>query len=905
VTNPSGTVTFLFSDIEGSTQRWERDPDAMSAALARHDALLRDAIEAHEGYVFKVMGDSFCAAFATAPSALAAALCGQRSLLAEDFSSVDGIRVRMAVHSGPAEERNGDYLGPAVNRVARLLSIGHGGQVLVSAAAAELLDETTPPGSSLRDLGAHRLKDLTRSERVYQLVAPDLIDTFPALRSFEHLPNNLPLQLTSFVGRDEQLAELKTLTRQHRLVTLVGTGGAGKTRCAIQAGAELLEEFSDGVWLVELAPISDSSLIATAIAQALKVREEPNRPLLDTLLAHLERRQMLLIVDNCEHLIDEARNVIAAILRGAPRVRVLATSRESLNVGGERALQLPSLSASDSVTLFADRARAADSRFELSETNAPFVSEIAERLDGIPLAIELAAARVKVLSPQQLAQKLDERLRILTGGDRSALPRHRTMRALIDWSYDLLDERERALFRRLAIFAGGWTLQSATEICSGDGIDDEWEMLDALSSLVDKSLVIVDAVGEDRRYRMLNSIREYARERLGEAGEIERIAEKHARFYAEFVHGLEPLVEALEDVEWRQTLAVELDNIRGAVEWTIFGGHDIAIGLALLADMEWPQLLTEPHESLRWFETAGRFVDAMPSALAHARILRHCVLLERIAGRTVAECEETARRAVEVAKATRDTNEIARALANLGGMCRDAVRFDEADRAFTEAFKTPALLSRATTTVVLRMWAVMNLQRGEIELAHGRVSEVARLERPGSEAHASALLNLGELHFAAGDIQAAREAAIAAKETYADMSSVYLVLVLSNIAAYAMAADDVAEARNALREALHLQQTLRSVWLSTVLEHHALLTALEGEHDRAVLLVGFTDRRYVSLGDARQRTEQRGYERLMRLLAQSYSGDDLARRMGEGAGLTEEQALAVAAAIHEATPTHR
>ncbi len=687
MTRPSGTVTFLFSDIEGSTQRWERHPDAMSRALFRHDELLRAAIEANGGYVFKALGDAFCSAFATAADAVAAALLAQRRLMAEDFTAVDGIRVRMSLHTGSAEERNGDYLGSTLNRVARLLSIGHGGQVLISSSTADLLREAGSHGGSLRDLGSHRLKDLIDSQRVYQLVAPDLIDTFPALRSIENFPNNLPFQRTSFVGRAQEVADLKALTTQHRLVTLVGTGGAGKTRCALQAGADIVEEFDDGVWLVDLAPLSNSSLITTEIAHALGVRDVPNHSLLDTLTAYFERRRLLLILDNCEHVIDEARKVIAAVLRGCRDVHILTTSRESLNVSGERVFRLPALPASDAIALFVDRARAADSGFELGDDNAPFVAELAARLDGIPLAIELAAARVRMMSPRQLAQRLSERFRILSGGDRSALPRHQTMRALIDWSYDLLDERERALFRRLAIFAGGWTLNAATEICRGEPATDEWATFDALSSLVDKSLVVVDALGEERRYRMLQSIREYALERLVQADEATTIAQRHARFYAAFVGSLQPLVADLEDVKWRETLELELDNIRAAIEWTVFKERDPGIGQSLLADLEWPELITTPHEALTWFEGACAIGET--NRLLHSRLLRHCVLLGWLIGRPVASLERIARRALEAATAAEDANEIARALANLGACYRSDGRFDEAEEAFEKAYELP------------------------------------------------------------------------------------------------------------------------------------------------------------------------------------------------------------------------
>jgi predicted ATPase/class 3 adenylate cyclase len=896
---PSGTVTFLFTDIEGSTQRWERRPDAMGVALARHNALVRGAIEAHGGYVFKTIGDAFCSAFGMASTALAAARTAQQALSKEDFSSVDGLLVRMALHTGHVEERDGDYLGSAVNRAARLLAIGHGGQVLVSHAAADLVQDAMPPESDLRDLGAHRLKDLTRAERVYQLVAPGLIESFPALRSLEHMPNNLPQQITSFVGRENELGEIEALLEQHRLVTLVGMGGSGKTRCAIQTGAELLDRFIDGVWLIDLAPLSDPSLVVAEIAQRLGVREVPDRPLLENLLTFLERRRLLLILDNCEHVIGEVRRVVAGILRGGAGVNVLATSRENLSIAGERVFRLPSLSLPAAMALFTDRARASDARYALADENARFVSDICRRLDGLPLAIELAAARVKVLSPQQLGQRLDERFRLLTGGDRSALPRQQTLRATIDWSFDLLDERERALFRRLSIFAGGWTLQAAAAVCSDEGVADDLDMLDWLSALVDKSLVSTEELADDRRYRMLFSIREYALERLREVDEAETIARKHAQFYAGFARELQPLVDELEDAEWRRRLGAEIDNLRAAIEWTIFQGSDRATGLSLLADIEWPELITNAQEALRWYEFAAELVNAMPDSFVHSRVLRHYAVLEYQVGRPVATCERTAQQAVEVARATSDANEIARALAILGACYRSAGRFDEADRKLREAYKSPESLSRITANTVLRIWAVTDLQRGEIDLARRRFSEVVRLERPGSEAHASALLNLGELEFATGHVERARAAARQAENTYARLNSVYLVLLSSNLAAYAMAGADLDAARDHLRDALDVHNRSHSGWLHMALENHALLAALLADHERAVALLGFTDAAYGSRGEVRQYTERYGYERLIALLREVYSDDELARRMSEGACLTQEQAVAHAAAIHE------
>ncbi|HXO18273.1 MAG TPA: hypothetical protein VN909_08875, partial [Candidatus Dormibacteraeota bacterium] len=425
--------------------------------------------------------------------------------------------------------------------------------------------------------------------------------------------------------------------------------------------------------------------------------------------------------------------------------------------------------------------------------------------------------------------------------------------------------------------------------------------LDALSSLADKSLVAVEPSGDDSRYRMLYSVREYGLERLAEAGEAAAIARRHALYHADFVRGLQPLALALEDVEWQRLLTAELGNLRAAIDWTIFQKHEPETGIALLADMEWPELITTPHEALQWYEAALDLAGTVPDKIMHSRLLRHCVILEWLVGRPVARREQTALRAVEAARSAGDANEMARALANLGGIYRSYGRFDEADRAFTEAYVSRESLSRITTNAVLRTWAVTDLQRGDVDLARRRFSEVARLERPGSEGHASALLNLGELEYAAGNIDAAREAAGRAKDAYVHLRSIYLVLALSNLAAYAIAADDIDGAREHLGEALRLQSKSGAGWLGKVLEHHALFAALVGEKERSALLAGFTDALYRSRGDVREHTEHRGYERLMRLLADAYAAEDLADRMAAGAALSEEQALAHAAAIHETT----
>jgi predicted ATPase/class 3 adenylate cyclase len=915
---PSGTVTFAFTDIEGSTQRWERNLAAMDQAVRRHDALVRRAIAGRRGYVFKALGDAFCAAFSHPADAVAAMLEAQRALAAEDFSAIDGLRVRVAIHTGTANERDGDYFGPAVNRVARLLAIGHGGQILVSGVTTTIVQGNLPPQTDLRDLGQHRLQDLAQPEQVYQLNAPDLAGDFPPLRSLSALTTNLPLQLTSFIGRENEMAEILSLVRDHRLVTLVGSGGVGKTRTALHVAAKSLDDWEDGVWLIELAPLSSGDYIPSAVAHALGMTLASGDPL-QNLSQALKSKHLLLLFDNCEHLVDSAAGVIAAILTSCPKVKVLASSRQALEIAGERSYRLPSLDvpnqeevgplrAADAVqcsavALFLERAGAVERRFALTDENAPVIAEICRKLDGIPLAIELAASRMSMLSLKQLSEMLDERFRVLSQTRSNRLPRQQTLRALIDWSFDLLDENERAVFRRLSVFAGGWTLQAAGAVCAGDNID-EWQVFELLAGLVTKSLVVAEPCGDDLRYHLLNSIREYGRERLTAADEADPVRAKHARYYSDLLRELTGLVGSLEDVRWQFVLAPEIDNVRAALDWTIFQRNDSAVGLSLLAQVEWPELLTTPQEAVAWFDAAGKLLGEAVDEVTKARVFRHLVRLEWLVGRPISQREKTAIEALAAARASSDRNEISRALANLGSCYRDAGRFDAAEPMFSEAYRTPHALSAITINDILRNWAVTDLQRGDVDTARQRFTAVAERERPGSEAHASALLNLGELEFAVGNVAAARSAATKAREALTRLKAAPLALVVCNLAAYAMAVDDFADARDLLREALHLLKKSGARWMITALEHHAVLGGLIGDHERAATLLGFTDAHYAN-NDTRQRTERHGYERLIRLLSQVYDAADLRQRMKAGARLKDEQALEHAAAISQYTDKAR
>ncbi len=538
---PSGTVTFLFTDIEGSTKLWDAYPEAMRAALERHDLLLREAVADAGGFVFKTVGDAFCAAFAVAPHALMAALSAQKALIREGWPEQTPLRVRIALHTGVAQERDSDYFGPPLNRVARLLSAGHGGQTLLSASTYELVRDALPVGASLHDLGAHRLKDLERPEHVYQLVYPGFPDTFAPLKTLDTTPNNLPQQLTSFIGRETSIADATALLSKTRLLMLTGAGGSGKTRLSLQIAADVSDAYPDGAWFVELAPLSDPALVVQTVAQVLGIKEQAGQTIGQTVAEQLKEKKMLLLLDNCEHLLSACAQFVAALLRACPTVTILATSREPLGVGGEITFRVPSLSLPtvaqatlatvdslsqfEAVRLFIERAQSVKPDFTVTNQSAPALAQLCYRLDGIPLAIELAAARARSLAVEQINDRLDIRFRILTGGDKAALPRQQTLRALIDWSYDLLTDTEKIFFTRLCVFSGGWTLHAAEVVCGYEPVED-WEVLDLLTSLVDKSLVVAEA-GEgihaetghrETRYRLLETLRQYGMEML-EAGE--------------------------------------------------------------------------------------------------------------------------------------------------------------------------------------------------------------------------------------------------------------------------------------------------------------------------------------------------------------------------------------------------
>ena len=915
--HPSGTVTFLFSDIEGSTERWERDRDAMRTALARHDALMRKTLEARKGYIFKTMGDEFCVAFSTASDALGAALETQRELAAEDFSEIGGLRVRMALHTGIADERDGDYFGNTVNRTARLLAIGHGGQVLVSGTTAGLLQGEAAPDSSLRELGEHRLKDLARPEQVYQLVAPDLPQTFPALRSLDELPNNLPLQLTSFVGRSDAVAEIKALIAAHRLVTLVGAGGAGKTRCAIQTGAELLDESGDGVCLAELAPISDPSLVASVVAKSLNLQEQPNRPVLDTLVAYLKRKHVVLILDNCEHVLEEARRVVTAILQACPHVRILATSRESLHVTGEQLYRVPSLavppahlpadqsSQYGAVQLFVDRAHSIDKHFVCTDRNAADIVRVCSRLDGIPLAIELAAARVKVLSPKQLAQKLDERFHLLTGGDRSAMPRQQTMRALVDWSYDLLTDDERQMFRKLSVFAGGFTLESAAAVC-GTGSMDESGVLDVLTSLVDKSLVQVETVEDGSRYRLLETTRQYAREKLTGGREDIAAANAHAKAFLSLAEELERAYDAAPEHAWTVQAEPEMENWRAALEWSLSSGEDTMLGRRLTGALRWMWVLFAPSEGRRWVRAALSSCDASTPDSVVGKLELADAQLDAVLMQPEPTLQ-SAQRAWEKLERSGDAAVVeaqryaGKALVFLGRVAEGEpllqLSLATAERLGYQKAKAQILGDLATA----RRFAG-DFSEARRLFAQGRNIAIATQD---DRAMRALTVRLADLEFHAGDAESAvRLVNDALANARSRIQGQGTAVMLVNLSAYLVALGRYDEARACGQEALTLATDAQfAVLTAFALQHIAAVGILgsrrraDGKNDataQSARLLGFVDSRLEALTASREYTEQREYDEIMQVLRDGFDESELAALMAEGTDWDEDRAVAEA-----------
>ena len=793
----SAVTTLLFADIEGSTRLWAQAPERMRQALARHDALARTAVEDHRGTVVKMTGDGVYAAFGDPIDAVRAALHLQQVLSDPAATAGVPLRVRCGIHLGVVQRRDNDYFGTAVKRAACIMEAAHGGQVLLSQAVSLLVAERMPAGVELHDLGFVRLRDLAGPERIYQVAHPQLRRDFPAVRSLEATPNNLPQQVTSFIGREDEMAEVKEWLAKTRLLTLVGVGGLGKTRMSLQVGADVLDDFPDGVWFVELAPLVDARLVPQAVASVLGVKEEAGRPLAEALIKHVEDRQLLLILDNCEHLTAACRNLAKDLLQAGPQLKVLASGREPLQMAGETTYPLSSLSVPDpqqpltvaaltqcaAVRLFVDRAMAAQPAFRVTAANATAVADICRRLDGIPLALELAAARTRSLAVETMAARLSDRFRLFTGGDRTALPRQQTLRACIDWSYDLLTEVERAVLRRLAVFAGGWMLAAAEAVAAGGAVGS-MDVLDLLSQLVQKSLVEFDAEGG--RYRLLETVRQYALERLDEADEGSEARTQHLTFYVTLAQQSFWKILGPEQRTWMSRLNVERENLLTAHAWCDRAEEGGELGLRLVSAVRIYWL----HRGL--LELGYRItVEALARAAAKGRSLHRCWALQAAGCLSFwmgnyAEAREFGSESLGIAREIRDTESVAAVLI-LVGMVSQA----QGERAKARAYLEEALaLSREFGNQNLLAQALHALaefhRAGNLDAAEPLYEEALVLQRELGDSYESAicLLNLARVAIQRGSADRARTMLLEALAIATEIGSLLVEQFVLDISAW-------------------------------------------------------------------------------------------------------------------------
>lgn len=812
-------VTYLFSDIEGSTRLWESEPARAARTLAWHDELSRTVVQRHHGTVVKMTGDGLHAAFDDPVEAVAAVLELQIGL-ASTGVDLAPLSVRCGLHMGADQRRDNDYFGPAVNRAARIMSAAHGGQVLLSAAVAGCVAGRLPASAMLRDLGLVRLRDLSSPEQLFQLVHPSLRAEFPALRSLASTPNNLPQQISSFVGREHDMEQVHSLLRKHRLVTLLAMGGIGKSRLSVQLGADVLDEFADGVWLVELAPLVDGRELPQAVATVLGVKVETGSSLLDALVRHVQVRQLLLLLDNCEHVIQAAADLAKALLQAGPGVKILATTRDALQLAGEAVYHLQPLpvpTAQDvapaqlaqhaSVQLFLDRATSVQPSFKLTDRLAGPVAEICRRLDGIPLALELAAARARSLPVEAIAARLDQRFRVLIAGDRTVLPRQRTLRALIDWSHDLLTAEERAVFRRLSVFAGGWTVAAAEAVAAGSPVAMEG-VLDTLSSLVEKSLVVMDI--ESGRYRMLDTVRHYAREQLEQSGEGTLVRDRHLDYFVALTEEARPALTGPDQTMWLGRLDKEGDDILSAHQHARVsptgGPSDLRLAFAM-----------RPYFIHRGLVVLGyQFaVEALAHPGAQSRDLLRC-------------------QALHVA----------------GQLCCFLGRYPEAINHLTESAAIADEIGDATRRMAVEIPLGMAYHGlGDLPAARGHFERSVQLAEALGNAHQilAALNGLAQVLRASGDNAQARslyERVLAAARAVGDSSSTAIALL--NLCMVAIDAGHGSEARGRLLEVMTMaaggqvaQSALEvSVGLAARRQEWALAAELFGTAEALTLRTG-------------------------------------------------------------------
>lgn len=905
----SSVTTLLFTDIEGSSRLWEREPERMPLALARHDALARAAVEQHRGTVVKTTGDGVYAVFVDPVDGVRAAV--QLQLAVVDPTATEGLRlrVRCGLHAGVVERRDKDYFGTAANRTARIMGAAHGGQVLLSESVSALVAERLPPDTALRDLGAVRLRDLARPERIHQLVHPQLQHEFPPPRSLEATPNNLPQQISTFVGRQCELTEARGLLSGARLLTVVGVGGIGKTRLSLQIAADAQDAYPDGVWFVELAPIVDPELVPKTVAKALGLNQDPDTPLMDSISAYLRSRRVLLVLDNCEHLIGACATLADALLRIAPELRILASSREPLHIPGEQTYPLPPLALpdvtagsdeiarSDAVQLFVERARLRQPRFAVTARNSDAVAQVCAQLDGIPLALELAAARVGVLPVESIAERLDDRFRLLVDGSRTSLPRQQTLRASIDWGYELLSEAEKMVFGRLSVFVAGWTLPAAEAVSAGDGVT-QGGVLDLLTGLVHKSLVVPDDGSE--RYRMLETIRQYASDRLQESGQRLAVARRHRDWFLAFAEEAEAhLNGGAEQPAWMARLDIEHDNLRAALTWSLEEVDSSEAGLRFCGALcrYWAGR-GYAAEGEAWCakalsrDTRGQGTRARVKLLIAAGTLAWR-LGDMTRARTILE------QALDLSRHLGVRTLEADALASLGGVATHRAEFPMARALLEQAVMLNRELGRRVQEAdAYNSLAGLAISQGDDEAAKEPLERALAIGRASSsklaEARAISYLALlaerRDQHTAA---QSMHEQALAIAREFGVRE--FELVELRHLADVALNRGDMETARVHYRNALIASRDLGNRHrMAEMLEAVMELTAAAGEFQRTAVLAGAADALRNAVATPRGTLQQQQCDPIVSRCRQVLGEEAHAAAIATGLAMSSDDALSAA-----------
>ncbi len=909
---PTGTVSLLCTDVEGSTRLLNALGERYAEALAEHRRLLRAAFGEHRGCEVDTQGDAFFYAFPRAQDAVAGAVAAQRALASHVWPEGLPLRVRIGIHTGEPTATGEGYVGIDVHRVARVMSAGHGGQVLLTQSTRDLLPEELSDAVSLRDLGEHRLKDLAHPQPLYQLLIPGLENDFPALKTLEARPTNLPIQPTSLIGREQQVAEVVALVRREdiRLATLTGTGGSGKTRLSLQVAAELVADFEDGVFFVDLAAITDPHLIIPTVGQTLSVREKPGQSLFETLKDYLRDKHLLLVLDNFEQLLD-AGPAVSALLAGAPSLKALVTSRAPLHLSGEHEYSVPplavpdleaseplaTLAAYEGVQLFVERAQAVKPEFELTGENAPAVAEICARLDGLPLAIELGAARVRILSPQALLGRLSQRLALLTGGARDAPARQRTLRDTIEWSYGLLSASEQRLFARISVFVGGRTINAAEAVCD-PAAELGAAVFDGVASLVEKSLLRQDeGPADEPRFFMLETIREYAIDRLERSGEGELLRQRHAHYFVALAEEAEPEILGPDQVVWLERLEAERANFRAALGWSLERG-DTELALRLIGSLRRAWVARGYlSETRKWLEAAFEQSAAVPPQVEAKALyaLGRVALVEGDYDQAIPSLEQSARLFRELSEA----EGLVFSLADLSFVATAQGRHEDAQRFADESLaEGKAAGNERTIAAALHSLACTKFDADEYGEARSLFEQSLALRRNLGDKRniANSLCYLGSVALLEGDYDGATALLDESLALGRELGNLLVVsAALANESLVALAAGDAGRAAALCIESLALSHELGDK-RTTVECLHALagVAVVQAEPLQAALLSGAAESLHAAIKAPPSPAERMVGERFLLVARAAVDDESFEETWARGRRMNYEAVVAYA-----------